>query len=254
MTLTLFRTIAISSFLFCSFFTANAQLTDKKLDKILSKSKELKPVLSQKNKYEVQVIYTQTDRNAQNRPNFTTYNFNVDPKRYFYPASTIKLPAVLLSLEKLNKLKINGLTKETPMSIGKAFEGHEPASADATSEDGNVSVAHYAKKILLVSDNDAFNRLYKFMGQEPFNKTLKSKGYRNLRIVHRLSIPYSREENSMTPEVWFGNQKAVPKVPSYTEPDRMEVAETSRVYTQEAQKNTSWVYAPDVSIRKGKGY
>jgi hypothetical protein len=226
--------------------TANAQTTDKKLDKILSKSKELKPVLSQKDKYEVQIIYTQIDRDSQNRPKFTTYNFNVDPKRYFYPASTIKLPAVLLSLEKINKLNINGLTKETPMYIGEAFEGHEPVSADETSENGNASVEHYAKKILLVSDNDAFNRLYEFMGQEPFNETLKSKGYRNLRIVHRLSIPYSPEENATTPEVWFGSQEAIPKVPPYTE--------TSRTYTQEAQKNTSRIYSPNTSIRKGKGY
>jgi hypothetical protein len=34
----------------------------------------------------------------------------------------------------------------------------------------------------------------------------------------------------------------------------MEVAETSRVYTQEAQKNTSRIYAPNVSIRRGRGY
>ncbi|MDP5140342.1 MAG: hypothetical protein NWP83_07715 [Spirosomaceae bacterium] len=108
-----FRTIALSSLLVCSLLTLNAQQTDKKLEKILSKSKELRPVLSQKDKYEIQIIYTQIDRDAQNRPTFTTYNFNVDPKRYFYPASTIKLPAVLLSLEKINKLKINGFTKET---------------------------------------------------------------------------------------------------------------------------------------------
>lgn len=249
-----FRTIALSSLLLCSFFAANAQLTDKKLEKILSKSKELRPVLSQKDKYEVQIIYTQIDRDAQNRPTFTTYNFNVDPKRYFYPASTIKLPAVLLSLEKINKLKINGFTKETPLTISKAFDGHEPVSGDTTSEDGNASIAHYAKKILLVSDNDAFNRLYEFMGQEAFNETLKSKGYRNLRIVHRLSIPYSSEENSITPAIQFGSQKSLLKVPHYAEPDRMEVAEKSQLYTQEAQKNKSRIYAPNVSIRKGKGY
>ncbi|MDP5140343.1 MAG: class A beta-lactamase-related serine hydrolase, partial [Spirosomaceae bacterium] len=108
--------------------------------------------------------------------------------------------------------------------------------------------------MLLVSDNDAFNRLYEFMGQEAFNETLKSKGYRNLRIVHRLSIPYSSEENSITPAIQFGSQKSLLKVPHYAEPDRMEVAEKSQLYTQEAQKNTSRIYAPNVSIRKGKGY
>ncbi len=37
---------------------------------------------------------------------------------------------------------------------------------DPTTEDGRPTVAHYIKKILLVSDNDAFNRLYEFLGQE----------------------------------------------------------------------------------------
>lgn len=235
MTLRLFRTITISSLLLCSLFNLNAQQTDKSLSKILSKSKALKPVLSQQDEYEVQIIYTQIDRDAQNRPKFTTYNFNVDPSRYFYPASTVKLPAVLLSLEKINQLNIDGLTKETPMYIGKAFDGHEPVSSDVTSEDGNASVEHYAKKILLVSDNDAFNRLYEFMGQEPFNERLKSKGYNDLRIIHRLSIPYSREENATTPEVWFGDTQ-------------------NRVFSQPLQKNTSQIYAPAVPIRKGKGY
>lgn len=230
-----FRSIAFSWLFFVSCLLANAQVTDKKLDRILSKSEVLKPVLSQKDKYEVQVIYTQISRDSQNNPKFTTYNFNVDPQRYFYPASTVKLPAVLLALEKINQLKINGLTKETPMFVGEAFEGHEPVSADSSSENGLASVAHYAKKILLVSDNDAFNRLYEFLGQEPFNETLKSKGYNDLRIVHRLSIPYSAEENATTPKVWFGSKDT----PSYS---------------QTLQKNTSRSYEPTTKVLKGKGY
>ena len=57
--------------------------------------------------YDVQIVYTQINRDAQNRPSFKTYRYQVDKDRYFYPASTVKLPAVLLALEKLNGL---GLT------------------------------------------------------------------------------------------------------------------------------------------------
>ncbi len=229
------RSVAFSWLFFSSFLLTNAQMTDKKLDKILSKSEALKPVLSQKDKYEVQIIYTQINRDSQNKPKFTTYDFNVDPKRYFYPASTVKLPAVLLSLEKINRLNVNGLTKETPLFIGEAFAGHEPVSADSSSENGMASIAHYAKKILLVSDNDAFNRLYEFVGQEAFNETLKSKGYRDLRIVHRLSISYSAEENATTPEIQFGSKDAP-------------------IYSQPLQKNTNRSYEPTTKVLKGKGY
>ncbi|MBL7794067.1 MAG: hypothetical protein JNK77_17190, partial [Saprospiraceae bacterium] len=44
-------------------------------------------------KYDIQVIYTQIDRDANNYPTFTSYRWGVDPKRYFYPASTVKMPA-----------------------------------------------------------------------------------------------------------------------------------------------------------------
>jgi len=34
------------------------------------------------------------------------------------------------------------------------------------------SIAQYIKKIFLVSDNDAFNRLYEFLGQHYLNERL----------------------------------------------------------------------------------
>lgn len=254
MTLRLFQVVAISMLLMNTWGVTNAQSTDKKFEKLLKKSPQLAPILDNKDMYEIQVIYTQINRDAQNFPQFVTQYFNHDPKRYFYPASTVKLPAVLLALEKINKLNIKGLDKDTPMNIEQAFEGHEAVYGDSSSENEKTSVGHYSKKILLVSDNDAFNRLYEFMGQEPFNETLKAKGYKNLRITHRLSIPYSSEENRITPEVWFGSQSVIPKVPHYAEVDRMEVGKINRIYTQTVQKNTSKTYTPTVSILKGKGY
>ena len=38
----------------------------------------------------------------------------------------------------------------------------------------------------MVSDNDTYNHLYEFLGQQYFNETLHEKGYKNTRVVHRL--------------------------------------------------------------------
>ncbi|MFM8449890.1 MAG: hypothetical protein ACKOAY_07265, partial [Haliscomenobacter sp.] len=38
-------------------------------------------------------------------------------------------------------------------------------------------------------DNDAFNRLYEFLGQRYLNQQLRLKGYTRTRIVHRLALP-----------------------------------------------------------------
>lgn len=160
-------------------------------------------ILQNRDRYEIQVVYTQIDRDASNTPHFRTYYFNVDSAQYFYPASTVKLPMVLLALEKLRKLNIPGLDPNTIMLHDSVFSGQSRVIRDTTSGNGLPSVAHYSKKILVVSDNDAFNRLYEFVGQEQTNDILRRKGYRNTRIVHRLERPLSREENRHTEAVRF---------------------------------------------------
>ncbi len=159
-------------------------------------------ILQNKDSFEVQIIYTQINRNENNRPHFKSFYFNIDSNRYFYPASTVKLPLVLLSLEKLNQLNIRGLDKYTPMFHDSVYSGQLSATKDSTSEMGLPSIAHYAKKILVVSDNDAFNRLYEFVGQEQTNKILNDKGY-SMRILHRLERPLTPDQNRHTEAVRF---------------------------------------------------
>jgi hypothetical protein len=40
--------------------------------------------------------------------------------------------------------------------------GQTPVYNDPTTPDGKPTIEHYIKKILMVSDNDAYNRLYEF--------------------------------------------------------------------------------------------
>jgi hypothetical protein len=72
-----------------------------------------------------------------------------------------------------------------------------------TSKTGKPSAGHYIKKILLVSDNEANNRLYEFLGQEGFNKRLHDLGMTQTQITHRLSVALTDEENRATNPVWF---------------------------------------------------
>src|SRR5580765_3761064 len=65
-------------------------------------------ILQQRDSLRVQIIYTQINRDADNNPSFKNYYFNVDPNKYFYPASTVKMPIALLALQKLNELRLPG--------------------------------------------------------------------------------------------------------------------------------------------------
>lgn len=156
--------------------------------------------------YDIQVLYTQIDRDAQGKPSFTTHRYGVDPNGYFYPASTVKMPVSLLALEKLNELDIVGLGKDTPMRNGAATSPQTTAETDASSPNLLPSVGHYVRKIFLTSDNDAFNRLYEFLGQRYLNDRLRTKGFTNSRIIHRLSVSgYDTLGNRFTNPVTFYN-------------------------------------------------
>ncbi len=153
--------------------------------------------------YRLQVIYTQIDRDPGNRPTFTSFRYRVDANEYFYPASTVKLPTALLALEKINKLNIDGLTRDTTMITGVADDSQSPVITDSTSPTGLPTIGHYIRKILLVSDNDAFNRLYEFLGQKSLNEALQAKAYTDTRIMHRLELALSIEANQKTNPVVF---------------------------------------------------
>ena len=205
------RLAALSCFLLLILKPSSAQVkNDAWLQELLYKNASpfLKEVLDNKDTFQYQVIYTQIDRDRRNRPSFTHYYLNVDSDRYFNPASTVKLPAVLAAFEKLNDLDRKGVDKYTPMLTDSAWSGQSRVTADTSAESGLPSVAHYAKKIFLVSDNDAYNRLYEFVGQQQLNETLWQKGYTGTRITRRF-VPMTPEENRHTNPVRFVSEGRV---------------------------------------------
>jgi len=198
-------------------------------------------ILARKEELGVQIIYTRIDRGKKKKekPKFTDYTFNLNSADYFYPASTVKLPVAILALQKLNELNIRGLTKNTTMLTESAGGRQTAVSADPSAANGKPSIAHYIKKILLVSDNDAFNRLYDFLGQEYINNSLHKMGYRDAQIIHRLSVSLADDENRFTNPVSFAdaNGKII-----YSKP-----AEKSRlVYADRSASSKSYL--------KGNGY
>jgi hypothetical protein len=178
--------------------------TDRYFSDLLEQApEELKQFLHHADSLRIQIIFTRIDRAADNTPAFTRYFYHVTPGRYFYPASTVKLPVALLALQRLNELKVYNLDEFSTMITESTSSRQTPVYNDPAYPDGRPSVAGYIKKILLVSDNDAFNRLYEFLGQEYVNRTLHAMGYQATDILHRLSLFLSEEENRRTNPVTF---------------------------------------------------
>ena len=153
--------------------------------------------------YELQIIYTQINRDAQNRPTFIPHTYHLNPRQYFNPASLVKLPVVALSLEKLNDLHNPRVTRRTIMATGTAYRCQTPVPFAAPADsDQTATVGNYIKRVLLVSDNLAYNRLYEFLGQRPLNNRLAQLGYPNVRITRRFA-PCDTAANRRTNPISF---------------------------------------------------
>lgn len=178
--------------------------------------------------FRVQIIYTQINRDKNNKPHLTHYFYHVNNEQYFYPASTVKLPIALLSLEKLHAIKMDKTTAfkiDVDTAITPSLQ-YYPDTA---------TIENCIKKIFLVSDNDAYNRLYEFLGQTYIRKQLQKKGYSDASIRHRLEVYLTPQQNRYTHAVQFVNIHRAP------------------IYTQKAQMAATdlFSYQP---IYLGKGY
>lgn len=180
------------------------QRTDPFLDSLLRSqaSPLLLRVLDHPDSFHYQLIYTRIDRDAHNRPHFHNYYLHLDELDYFNPASTVKMPLAFLALEKMDSLRRYGVDKDTPMLTDSGFSGQTRTFTDTSSADGLPSLAQYIRKIFLVSDNDAYNRLYEFLGQEAINRRLHAMGYTDVRITRRF-VPLTEEENRHTNPIRF---------------------------------------------------
>ena len=165
-------------------------------------------VLNQPDTFQYQVIYTEINRDKNNQPRLKNYYLHVNKNRYFNPASTVKLPVALMALEKINKLGIAGINKYTPILTDSGFDMQTKVIADTSSENGLPSIAQYVRKIFLVSDNDAYNRLYEFVGQKQLNERLWAQGYKESRITRRF-VTMTEEQNRHTNPIRFMNDDKI---------------------------------------------
>ena len=194
--------------IFCTILfmsiSANAQQHDSTIDRILSniQHEQVKKIIADPNHYRCQVIYTQIDRSEKGAPRFTHHRFNVDSNLYFNPASMVKMPLAFLSLEKLNEMKIAGVNKYSHMAFDSSHEKQVAMKNDSSAKNFKPSIAQFIRRAMLISENDPYNRMYQFVGQERANRKLIEKGYASSRITRQF-MGYTEDQNRHTNGIRF---------------------------------------------------
>ena len=167
----------------------------------------------------MQILYTRVIQRGDDKI-LKTYAFNEQPNKYFYSASTVKLPVAVLALEKLNDINNEGLNKFTHFSIDSMFEGLVSFLKEFKTECGYSNIADHINIVFIVSDNDAFNWLYDFLGQKEINERLRKRG------LNRLSVARTNKQNMETNPINF-----------YDEAGKIIYTETAKIESSEVNLN-----------------
>ncbi|MCD8079035.1 MAG: class A beta-lactamase-related serine hydrolase [Bacteroides sp.] len=151
---------------------------------------------------DIQILFTRICRDSSGAPMLDKHTFRLDEKEYFNPASLVKWPLILLAMERVNELRaeVPAISLDNRME----FLGHTPymprTTEDPLAPDRVPRLSNYIKEMLLASDDNAYNRVYDFLGQEYIHRRLAEKGYDGVRVIARFA-PCSYEENRETPPV-----------------------------------------------------
>ncbi len=169
------------------------------------KAPQLLPYLQAASSYRIQILYTQVNRDAQNRPILKHYALRLDTNEYFYPASLVKVPLAILALEKLGRLKSLGITVHTPMRLVGGSTGCFAQTPRAA-----YTLAESIRRQFVYSDNITFDYLYAFVGPMHATQALREKGYRSFYLGHRLGRSCSPAENRCAEGIVFLREEKGP--------------------------------------------
>lgn len=194
-------------------------------------------VLNNPLKYHLQVIYTRINRDSSNTPHLKSFYLCKPSKRYYYPASMVKLPLTALALEKIDRLQISGLTRNTRLVVDSSHSCQCTEYRDTNSKTGYPSIAQYIRKMLLVSDNHSYNRIYEFLSPEYINRRLKELGYAEAEVNQRFGGGCDTTDNRFTNSFTFLSNDS-----------------STVIYKQPADSNELPIANCAMNTKVGKGY
>ncbi|MBL9168629.1 MAG: serine hydrolase [Verrucomicrobiales bacterium] len=148
------------------------------------------PLLESAREYRLQILISEVVDDRRGFPSLRTWSFRPGAE-YFYPASAVKLCAAvsaLQAIEALQRAHASGDLLRVPLEIAPLFPGDVAQRSDPSNAEGQrITVGHEIRKLALVSDNQAFNRLFDLVGHEQLHRSMQELGLNSPVLNHRLS-------------------------------------------------------------------
>ena len=115
------------------------------IEKVLKNSDpSIQKIMKNAEAHEIQILLTEVVKDANGIPIFLETEYNVNENKYFYPASTVKLPIAILTLQKIKELNAQGI----PINSTTAFEVRDQIGglvirSDSTEENGKSNLSTF---------------------------------------------------------------------------------------------------------------
>jgi hypothetical protein len=129
--------------------------------------------------HEVQLIYTRIDRDADGAATLTQSAHGLAPHSWFAAASMIKLPIALLACEALAAAGGDSAARIVLAALPETGEWSDDEPLVETFE-------RCLRRLFVVSDNIAYNRLYEWLGQDAVHARLAELGWPSVRAIARI--------------------------------------------------------------------
>ena len=169
--------------LLLAVFSSLLSCNSNPIELVLKSDPYLKEIIKDKEDYEIQVMLTIVNHD-NTKIDFQNYQYQHDENQYFYPASTIKLPIVVLTLKKINELRSKGsdITLKSKIILNNVDN-----YSNFKLQDSITSFQNLIADIFLVSDNSASNILIDFIGYNYFNDEMQNAGFDRTYLNHKFN-------------------------------------------------------------------
>ena len=169
--------------LLLAVFSSLLSCNSNPIELVLKSDPYLKEIVKDKEDYEIQVMLTKVNHD-NTKIDFQNYQYQHDENQYFYPASTIKLPIVVLTLKKINELRSKGsdITLKSKIILNNVDN-----YSNFKLQDSITSFQNLIADIFLVSDNSASNILIDFIGYNYFNDEMQNAGFDRTYLNHKFN-------------------------------------------------------------------
>lgn len=185
-------------------------------------------VLENRAKYQFQFMVTDIFEEDSSFILGKTHDYS-EPSWYFYPASMVKLPTALLTLEKLNEINFS---VQSILEFNRDFEcGNMKFVEQSIRKD--VSFEEMIRELIIVSNNTYYNALYHFLTPRRINYELQLRGLEGTKIYKDFSgceMPWNLRTHG------FKLEESIPMKTYHQKESQLELIEFASSYNYDASK------------------